>query len=116
MTCSTRPLAVLAMAILLGACGGAAATPAPSSINTPPSTVTSAAPSSMAPSPSASTPSGTPSGQAAWSLVAIGDSSTTGSGDPTGVGWVGAYAKAIHDGTGHECDRDQCRPERVELG
>ncbi len=101
MTRSTRLLAALAVAILLAACQGAAATPTPS-ITQPPSTATSAASPSIAPSASAATSSATPSGQAAWSLVAIGDSSTTGSGDPTGVGWVGAYADAIKGGTGHE--------------
>lgn len=101
MTRSTRLLPPLAMAILLAACQGAAATPAPS-ITQPSSAATSAGSPTIAPEPSAATSSATPSGTAAWSLVAIGDSSTTGSGDPTGVGWVGAYANAIHDGTGHE--------------
>lgn len=101
MTRSTRLPPALAVAILLAACQGAAASPAPS-VAPPPSTATSATSPSMAPSPSSATSSATPSGSAAWSLVAIGDSSTTGSGDPSGVGWVGAYANAIHDGTGHE--------------
>jgi lysophospholipase L1-like esterase len=29
--------------------------------------------------------------------VALGDSETTGSGDPTGVGWVGRYARVLHE-------------------
>jgi lysophospholipase L1-like esterase len=30
-----------------------------------------------------------------WHIVALGDSDTTGSGDPTGVGWVGYYARSL---------------------
>jgi lysophospholipase L1-like esterase len=33
-------------------------------------------------------------------LVALGDSDTTGSGDPTGVGWVGRYAKLLRNKLG----------------
>jgi lysophospholipase L1-like esterase len=29
-------------------------------------------------------------------VVALGDSETTGSGDPTGLGWVGRYARLLH--------------------
>jgi lysophospholipase L1-like esterase len=29
-------------------------------------------------------------------IVALGDSDTTGNGDPTGIGWVGRYAKLLH--------------------
>lgn len=41
----------------------------------------------------ATTPS--PIGSATWHIVALGDSDTTGSGDPTGVGWVGYYARSL---------------------
>ncbi len=99
MTRSIRLLPIMAAAILLAACQGATTNPVPSIA---PSTATPAPSPPIAPSPSAAAAVATPSGPAAWSLVAIGDSSTTGSGDPTGLGWVGAYANAIKDGTGHE--------------
>lgn len=38
----------------------------------------------------------------ALQLVALGDSETTGSGDPTGRGWVEYYAERIRAGTGRE--------------
>ena len=39
----------------------------------------------------------TPTAQAErLELVALGDSSADGSGDPTGEGWVGRYAKLLH--------------------
>jgi lysophospholipase L1-like esterase len=37
-------------------------------------------------------------------VVALGDSETTGSGDPTGVGWVGRYARLLHTKLGVEAD------------
>lgn len=48
--------------------------------------------------PSTSPPK--PAATAVWNIVALGDSDTTGSGDPTGVGWVGAYARLIHQRLG----------------
>jgi lysophospholipase L1-like esterase len=36
-----------------------------------------------------------PRGSAGLSIVALGDSETTGSGDPSGVGWVGRYAHLL---------------------
>ena len=30
-----------------------------------------------------------------WNIVALGDSDTTGEGDPTGLGWVGRYARLL---------------------
>jgi lysophospholipase L1-like esterase len=33
-------------------------------------------------------------------IVALGDSDTTGNGDPTGVGWVGRYARLLHQRLG----------------
>jgi lysophospholipase L1-like esterase len=41
-----------------------------------------------------------PAKTAVWNITALGDSDTTGSGDPTGVGWVGAYARLIHERLG----------------
>jgi len=35
-----------------------------------------------------------------WNVVALGDSDTSGSGDPTGQGWVGRYAHLLHDRLG----------------
>lgn len=35
-----------------------------------------------------------------WHIVALGDSDTTGSGDPTGLGWVGRYARLLRHGKG----------------
>jgi lysophospholipase L1-like esterase len=37
---------------------------------------------------------------AAWNLVALGDSDTAGNGDPTGLGWVGRYARLLHQRLG----------------
>ncbi len=42
---------------------------------------------------SATSASGT--GSATWHIVALGDSDTTGSGDPTGVGWVGFFGRLL---------------------
>jgi lysophospholipase L1-like esterase len=36
--------------------------------------------------------------------VALGDSETTGAGDPTGIGWVGRYARLLHTKLGVEVD------------
>jgi lysophospholipase L1-like esterase len=35
-------------------------------------------------------------------VVALGDSETNGSGDPTGLGWVGRYARLLHTKTGQQ--------------
>ena len=35
-----------------------------------------------------------------WNIVALGDSDTTGEGDPTGVGWVGRYARLLRQRLG----------------
>lgn len=35
-----------------------------------------------------------------WHIVALGDSDTTGSGDSTGLGWVGRYARLLHQKRG----------------
>jgi lysophospholipase L1-like esterase len=51
----------------------------------------SAAPSAQAPT---SAPSASPA-SAALRIVALGDSDTTGAGDPTGAGWVGRYGDLV---------------------
>jgi lysophospholipase L1-like esterase len=48
---------------------------------------------------SAAVPASSPSAQAVR-VVALGDSDTTGTGDPTGQGWVGRYAALVHKATG----------------
>lgn len=59
-------------------------------------------------SPSASrTPTVSPDGSTGADdivLVALGDSVSTGHGDPTGTGWVGYYGKLIQTGTGRVVD------------
>ena len=35
-----------------------------------------------------------------WNIVALGDSDTTGQGDPTGLGWVGRYARLLRQKLG----------------
>ncbi len=35
-----------------------------------------------------------------WNVVALGDSDTTGEGDPTGLGWVGRYARLLRQKLG----------------
>jgi hypothetical protein len=35
-----------------------------------------------------------------WNIVALGDSVTTGEGDPTGLGWVGRYARLLRQKLG----------------
>ena len=37
---------------------------------------------------------------AVWNIVALGDSDTTGEGDPTGLGWVGRYARLLRQQLG----------------
>ena len=49
---------------------------------------------------SASPLSTEPSGYEALPIVALGDSDTTGSGDPTGIGWVGRYASLLQQKLG----------------
>lgn len=39
-------------------------------------------------------------GSAVWNIVALGDSDTTGSGDPTGIGWVGRYSRLLQQKLG----------------
>jgi lysophospholipase L1-like esterase len=48
---------------------------------------------------SSAAPASSPSAQAIR-VVALGDSDTTGTGDPTGQGWVGRYAALVHKATG----------------
>jgi lysophospholipase L1-like esterase len=56
----------------------------------------SAAPSIRAPT---SAPSASPA-SAAIRIVALGDSDTTGAGDPTGAGWVGRYGELVQRNLG----------------
>jgi lysophospholipase L1-like esterase len=35
-----------------------------------------------------------------WNIVALGDSDTTGEGDPTRLGWVGRYARLLRQKLG----------------
>ena len=65
-------LALLAAAAIAGGCGGG---------------------SSPAPAQKATTEKAAP--DKALSVVALGDSETTGVGDPSGVGWVGRYARLL---------------------
>jgi lysophospholipase L1-like esterase len=37
---------------------------------------------------------------AVWNIIALGDSDTTGEGDPTGLGWVGRYARLLRQKLG----------------
>ena len=53
---------------------------------------------------SSSTPSDSTSQAPGISIVALGDSDTTGAGDPTGAGWVGRYAALVQEATGKNVD------------
>jgi lysophospholipase L1-like esterase len=54
--------------------------------------------------PEGSGASDSPSAPAGTLLVALGDSDTSGEGDPTGKGWVGAYAQLVQDKTGRQVE------------
>jgi lysophospholipase L1-like esterase len=41
-----------------------------------------------------------PAPSATWRVVALGDSDTTGEGDPTGLGWAGRYGRLLHQRLG----------------
>jgi lysophospholipase L1-like esterase len=62
--------------------------------------------SSSGPSPKAdaSVASPTDTGPEGLSIVALGDSDTTGAGDPTGKGWVGRYADLVRDATNRQVE------------
>ena len=64
------------LAIALGACSSDEPLPSPADSSTLPSATTD---------------------DPTFTIVAIGDSETTGAGDPTGEGWVGRYASLIED-------------------
>src|SRR3712207_2791465 len=49
---------------------------------------------------STSTPASRPAQAADLPIVAPGDSETTGAGDPTGLGWVGRYARLLRKDLG----------------
>lgn len=55
-------------------------------------------------SSAAETTATTTKAAAAMPVVALGDSETTGSGDPTGIGWVGRYARLLDEKLGLEVD------------
>ena len=78
-----------AVAVLLVAC-----TPAGDAGSSPGSSVDPVRPTDAAPRSAAASNT--------LELVALGDSETTGSGDPTGRGWVEYYAERIREGTGRE--------------
>jgi lysophospholipase L1-like esterase len=65
-------LVVVSVAATAGACGGGSST-----------------------GRTQATTSGAAAAPAGLPVVALGDSETTGSGDPTGVGWVGRYARVL---------------------
>jgi lysophospholipase L1-like esterase len=82
---------MLALVVVAG-CQSTAASPVPSSAASATATTNAATPTTTASSASA----------AGWTLVALGDSETTGSGDPSGDGWVEYYAGLIRERAGHE--------------
>src|SRR5215207_7100454 len=85
--------ASIAALLVLGACqatGPGSRNPAPGTASATPAASTTESPGP--PSPAAN----------AWSLVALGDSEVTGSGDPTGKGWVPYYADLVRTGSGRD--------------
>jgi lysophospholipase L1-like esterase len=50
--------------------------------------------------PASSVSHAAPTQQTVWNIVALGDSDATGEGDPTGVGWVGRYARLLRQKLG----------------
>lgn len=91
---SSAALAITSLALV--ACQGGGPT---ASASAP--TDASASPPGPTAVPSTSTPGPSPAG-ADWTLVALGDSETTGSGDPSGQGWVAYYADLIRAGQSRE--------------
>lgn len=49
---------------------------------------------------SSTPPTSAATGSPGWDVVALGDSDTNGSGDPTGAGWVGRYARLLENKLG----------------
>jgi lysophospholipase L1-like esterase len=45
-------------------------------------------------------PIAAPAHVATWNVVALGDSDTSGEGDPTGLGWAGRYGRLLHQRLG----------------
>ncbi len=87
------PTFLFASLLVLGACqdaGSSSTTPTPSTASLTPAASETAAPAS--PSPVANV----------WRLLALGDSETTGHGDPSGKGWVPYYADLVAAGSGRE--------------
>jgi lysophospholipase L1-like esterase len=85
---------------VLAACVGGSATPSRTPAGTPSAPAATASIAAASPSAVAS-PSG---GGDQIVLVALGDSATTGHGDPTGRGWVGYYADDLQHGLGKAID------------
>jgi lysophospholipase L1-like esterase len=67
-------VALMALGTVAGACGDDSSNDSPAGASSTPAETTA--------------PAGLP-------VVALGDSETTGAGDPTGVGWVGRYARLL---------------------
>lgn len=91
-----RSAAPIVTSLVLVACQGGRSTgwgsaPSPDSAK-PPGPTAALSTSTAGPS----------SAGAGWTLVALGDSETTGSGDPSGQGWVAYYADLIRAGQSRE--------------
>jgi lysophospholipase L1-like esterase len=86
-------LLITGIASVAVACGGSSQNPSTTG-STP---VPSAGRSSETTTGSATT---APSASSPVKVVALGDSDTTGAGDPTNVGWVGDYAKLLEEQLG----------------
>jgi lysophospholipase L1-like esterase len=87
------PTVLLVSLLALSACQGPGSGPsAPATSSAPETTAVSGSAPAASPSPEAN----------AWSLVALGDSEVTGSGDPSGQGWVPYYADLVAAGTGRD--------------
>jgi hypothetical protein len=86
---------VASVALLACQAGGPATSSSPSSD----AAVSPDAPSATLSSPTTAVPSQEFSG---WTLVALGDSEATGSGDASGGGWVEYYADLVRDRGGQE--------------
>lgn len=86
-----RSAALIVTFLVLVACQGGGSTGSGSA----PSTDSASPPGPTAALTSTAEPS---AAGARWTLVALGDSETTGSGDPSGQGWVAYYADLIRAG------------------
>src|SRR5215210_93266 len=100
-----RLLTAVGLAAILVASGACQASAPASSAAVPASPRSSPAVSPSASTETVGAPSVAPSASAsatdAWQLLALGDSETTGSGDPAHKGWAVYYADAIQTATSH---------------